>query len=522
MSSALRQRDMCSEAKQILLDKQLAETLGFLFFTKENVYFYDGGTGRVICLDTDQEKFIFSALFGYPDEEEKAKFLEELNQSRYDSTLEQIERLDFWRNGHAKELFSVAHKNIEIYLNQKISQLILELTERCNLRCKYCIYNNSCDLNRDFGDHDMTQSTAFSAIDFVFAHSTDKISVTFYGGEPLLMFPLMKSCIEYAMEKGEASNKQISFSFTSNLTLMTEDYAQYFASLPHISILCSLDGPQDIHDAWRQYPDGRGSFTQAITGFKILYQVFKNKGKTGISVNGVFAPPYTMERIEKISEFYDSLNLPDGSNCEISYPSTGSVDDHLEIEKCIADYRQKNGHVEFIHPLAAWQDTLIKEQCGLPKERLNRYNLIKSLHSIHERPLLLKASVDRIPFNGCCPPGSRRLYVTTTGALKVCERIGNSPIIGTIQNGFDMDTIKKFYIEDYQKRSINDCRKCVINQLCGICYAACYDDHGLNMKKKRVICAAERLKAKENLKKYYELLEINPDEIEILNGLVTS
>lgn len=522
MDNLSNPRDMRQEANKILSDNELSESLGFLFYTQKSVYFYDAGTGRVICLESEKEKSLFSVLFDKSDQQTGVDYQQKINNGQYDDVLDEVKVLDFWRNGHAKELYSVPHTNIETYLDHRISQLILELTERCNLRCKYCIYNANCNLNRNFGNRDMPQETAFSAIDFVFSHSAEKVSITFYGGEPLLMFPLMKECIEYALKKKQESNKEVSFSFTTNLTLMTAEYAQYFASLPRISILCSLDGPQDIHDAWRQYPDGSGSFEKAMAGFKMLFLAFKEKGKTGLSINGVFAPPYTMERIDRISEFYESLKLPEGSNCEISYPSTGSVDDNLEIQERLNDFKQSGKRGDFVHPLAAWENDRIKEQNALPKERLNHYSLVKSLHSIHKRPLFLKASIDRIPFNGCCPPGSRRLYVTTEGNFKVCERIGNSPVIGNIQNGFDLETIKKYFIDEYQKLSISNCQKCVINELCGICYAACFDEKGLDIKKKQLVCAAERSRVKDNLKKYYEMLEEHPSEIDKLNKLVTS
>lgn len=62
----------------------------------------------------------------------------------------------------------------------------------------------------------------------------------------------------------------------------------------------------------------------------------------------------------------------------------------------------------------------------------------------------------------------------------------------------------------------------MINELCGICYAACFDEKGLDIKKKQLVCAAERSRVKDNLKKYYEMLEEHPSEIDKLNKLVTS
>ena len=33
---------------------------------------------------------------------------------------------------------------------QKVEQIILEVTEQCNFRCKYCVYSEDFSGNRDF------------------------------------------------------------------------------------------------------------------------------------------------------------------------------------------------------------------------------------------------------------------------------------------------------------------------------------------------------------------------------------
>jgi len=97
-------------------------------------------------------------LFGKVVDKEMKRAVEiGLREGKYDSILSEVNKLNFWRNGQAIELYSVPHENIETYIFSHIEQLILELTERCNLRCRYCIYNTSCDLNRDFGNNDMTR-----------------------------------------------------------------------------------------------------------------------------------------------------------------------------------------------------------------------------------------------------------------------------------------------------------------------------------------------------------------------------
>src|SRR5699024_5846365 len=105
-------------------------------------------------------------------------------------------------------------------------QLTIELTGNCNLRCKYCIYNDYYEGNRAFNTSNIDFETARKAIDYVYAHSAeDKLAITFYGGEPLINFKVMKQCIDYSLQN--IKNKQLYFSFTTNLTLMTKEIAEY-------------------------------------------------------------------------------------------------------------------------------------------------------------------------------------------------------------------------------------------------------------------------------------------------------
>lgn len=46
-------------------------------------------------------------------------------------------------------------------------QVVLEVTENCNLRCDYCIYQNSFSGFRDFSPRSMSEETAIKAIDYI-------------------------------------------------------------------------------------------------------------------------------------------------------------------------------------------------------------------------------------------------------------------------------------------------------------------------------------------------------------------
>ncbi|UCH97897.1 MAG: hypothetical protein JSV88_13870, partial [Candidatus Aminicenantes bacterium] len=90
--------------------------------------------------------------------------------------------------------------NVEDILNSTVQSISLELTQDCGLRCQYCVYNCYAKGQRDHGHKIMSLDAACKAIDFLKAHSSknDLVAIGTYGGEPLLRFPFLKKCVQYA------------------------------------------------------------------------------------------------------------------------------------------------------------------------------------------------------------------------------------------------------------------------------------------------------------------------------------
>ena len=79
---------------------------------------------------------------------------------------------------------------------------------------------------------------------------------------------------------------------------------------------------------------------------------------------------------------------------------------------------------------------------------------MRSLMGIHERHIV-NAPITFAPLNACCIPGSRRIYVTVDGKLKVCERIGESPDIGNVIEGLDFEAIRRYFYDEYIEKSLH-------------------------------------------------------------------
>ena len=135
------------------------------------------------------------------------------------------------------------------------------------------------------------------------------------------------------------------------------------------------------------------------------------------------------------------------------------------------------------------------------------------LKTAHFR-MLLNAPVNHYHLNGNCTPGVRRLYVKTNGDFAICEKIGNSPVIGNVDEGIDVSKVKQYYIKEYEAASLPECSKCWAVNMCDLCYANCYSTNGINMVEKRKMCEVTRTNVLISLSMYYTLLEAHPEKLE--------
>jgi len=127
-------------------------------------------------------------------------------------------------------------------------------TDACNFRCSYC-YADSGDRTRT-----MSLSTMKSIIDRVFREIPhNDVSFVFHGGEPLLLRDRIFQAVEYADRTSRRYNKRAFYSFQTNGSLIDDEVIGY-AKRYGMDIGVTLDGPKELHDKNRFYPDGKGTF----------------------------------------------------------------------------------------------------------------------------------------------------------------------------------------------------------------------------------------------------------------------
>jgi len=131
----------------------------------------------------------------------------------------------------------------------------LDITNRCNLRCKYCYHFSSP------GDVDKDLPKAEWLRFFQELNDCAVMSVTLAGGEPFFREDL-KELIE-----GIVDNR-MRFSILSNGTLIHDDIAAFLFSTGRCNgVQVSIDGSKpETHDACR----GKGNFCRAVEGINCL------------------------------------------------------------------------------------------------------------------------------------------------------------------------------------------------------------------------------------------------------------
>jgi uncharacterized protein len=154
-----------------------------------------------------------------------------------------------------------------------LSTMVLHVAQDCNLACTYCY----ADEGQYGGPKKMiTAEVASKALDFLIERGADKVNVTFFGGEPLMNWPVMKQIILEGEEKAKAAGKRIDFSFTTNATLLTEERVDFLAE-HRVGVSISMDGPPDIHDANRPTKGGTASYAMIEPKVKMLLARHKTR-----------------------------------------------------------------------------------------------------------------------------------------------------------------------------------------------------------------------------------------------------
>jgi MoaA/NifB/PqqE/SkfB family radical SAM enzyme len=104
-------------------------------------------------------------------------------------------------------------------------------------------------------------------VDFCWRNRPDarSVHITFFGGETLMNFPLLKQVVAYANEQAAEQGRSIDFSLTTNATLLTPAIIE-FLSENRIGVTVSMDGPRRCTTSCASSPTARAATTSSSRG----------------------------------------------------------------------------------------------------------------------------------------------------------------------------------------------------------------------------------------------------------------
>ena len=434
-------------------------------------YFYDVNKATIVSVNSDVYDYLGDKMSFEDLSADDQAFVNELKNDGYLSD---------------KHFSTIRHPNLdtlEYDVTRRCYQLILQVTQSCNLVCSYCAYANKTDgpMQRHHSNKMMTWETAKEAIDMFFKNSIDctEVSMSFYGGEPVIAFDLVKKSVEYA--KKLFLGKKLSFNMTTNATLLNDDVINYLLD-NEFSLLFSIDGPEAIHDINRRRADGTGSFKSAFSNLRKVAEKYSAKyGKIvdKVGINTVLNP---VNDLDLVLSLYDDELF---KKYDINITMTMADDDLLEDKIIVPeDYRVKMGY----HYFLGWLDSLkIVDGLKLIPCVKNRNDLLPKNYAESKRGQISLPDVGAP--GGPCIPGQRRLFMNADGNIFPCERVSEVADVmnfGNVRDGIDLK--KAGDILNVASLTPEMCKECYASSKCSTCAKDCINEKGFDPAERAKHC----------------------------------
>ena len=379
-------------------------------------------------------------------------------------------------------------------LDSNMSSIILQVTQNCNLRCKYCVYSGSY-INRTHTKARMSVDTAKKAIDFLASHSSNSsdISIGFYGGEPLLEISLIEEIVTYA--KGIFGGKKINFNITTNATLLNMDIANFLIE-NDFNITVSLDGPKEIHNKNRVFANSnKGSFDTVMKNIEAIKERFPEAiGK--IAFNAVIDMSQDVGCSNDFFMSYDTVK-----NMGVNGTFVNQVNRKDVVKYDYKNYADANYEVFKVFLYAC-----NKKLFNVYKPTVFGSEISSIKQTMCDRYVGKEGFEDRISPGGQCLPGIQRFFVTVDGKFFPCERVdetSNDLCIGNLEEGIAID--KALSILNIAQLTTEQCKNCWCYKMCYQCVAKAQKDGKIDASARLKWCTQTKENVENTIRNYIVL-----------------
>jgi uncharacterized protein len=327
-----------------------------------------------------------------------------------------------------------------------LKTLSMSMIGECNLGCTYCyVFEGETPRPAPLR---MNVEEGRRQVDFLIDQSGDakRVTVTFFGGEPLMTFGAVKQIAEYAREKASRAGKDVGFTITTNGTLLSDE-AIDFLWAHDVQVTVSLDGPKDVNDLRRPWiGKPAGTYDTIVPRVSRLVERFRDKP---YRVGARATLTHGNADVERVVDHLLGLGFH-----EVATSVATSSDPELKFTD--EDYERLGAGLERL--ATRFADQAIE---GRYFGFSNVASLVKRFHEGSVRDYPCGATIG---LAGSDPKGN----------LYVCHRfVGDERYrIGTIDGGLDHE-VRNAFIRGNSVRVKDYCRPCWLRHLCG---GGCYHE----------------------------------------------
>ena len=339
--------------------------------------------------------------------------------------------------------------------------LVFELTERCNLRCDYCIYGEAYNNFANRSETDLNPRVAKNIIDFIWEvfdqcniGETEGV-IGFYGGEPLLQFETIKEIIDYVKQKQINSKLTFRYNMTTNAVLLSESIVD-FLDKNNVELLISLDGDK-INNSFRHFASGDNSFDVVIRNLDLLVKNHFEYFEKYVGFNSV---------IHKRNSKYEADSFIFGK-----YGKHPLLSD-LDIVGMRENYKDLLQPVPIDKKdektMSIYGEDNISQNPVFSNAIRFMYNDLNYVYCSYIDFFLGKKRFWKP--TGTCLPFGRKIFVNSKGFVYPCENVHNISPFGKVSE--DACTI------DFEQ--IAEDHNSILNKVAKICYL-CYRKYNCNL-----------------------------------------
>lgn len=329
---------------------------------------------------------------------------------------------------------------------KKFNSFSLLLTENCNFACRYCYeINSSGHKNKN-----MTPEIAKQTIKFMFNESDEKITASFFGGEPTLMPEIIDIFCTDGKILSREYKKKFEASIITNASIMNKQLYDVFKKHLDIwtSTQLSIDGDEQTQNTNRVLKNGKGSFDIVIKNIKYYKELFGNN----LNVHGILNHDNVKDLYNNYKFFKYDLNIP-------MIWFLPAKDNNFNLDDVKIYDEEMNKIYEHIMSIVRKTNSLKEIEYYAPLDR---------------------ALKDNSDFGKPCGAGESYCTITSDGLIWPCHHFyfidkNKEMCLGDIWNGVDIQ--KKLIWDEYDANDIIGCFDCN-HYNCYRCIAENYEQYG--------------------------------------------